>query len=40
MVESLKIITEKASLRISEYAFAFAKRAGRKQIAAIHKANT
>ena len=39
MVESLKIITEKASLRISEYAFAFAKRAGRKQIAAIHKAN-
>ncbi len=39
VVESLKIITEKASLRISEYAFAFAKRAGRKQIAAIHKAN-
>ena len=39
VVESLKIITEKASLRISEYAFAFAKRAGRKQVAAIHKAN-
>ncbi len=39
VVESLKIITEKASLRIAEYAFAFAKKMGRKRISAIHKAN-
>jgi isocitrate dehydrogenase (NAD+) len=39
VVESIKIITEKASTRISEYAFAYAKRAGRKRISAIHKAN-
>ena len=39
VVESLKIITEKASTRISEYAFAYARKAGRKRISAIHKAN-
>jgi len=39
VVESLKIITEKASLRISEYAFAYARKAGRKKVSAIHKAN-
>jgi len=39
VVESLRIITEKASLRISEYAFAFARKMGRKRISAIHKAN-
>jgi isocitrate dehydrogenase (NAD+) len=39
VVESLKIITEKASTRIAEYAFAYAKKAGRKKVAAIHKAN-
>ena len=39
VVESLKIITEKASTRIAEYAFAYAKKAGRKRISAIHKAN-
>ena len=39
VVESLRIITEKASLRISEYAFAFAKKMGRKRVSAIHKAN-
>ena len=39
VVESLRIITEKASLRISEYAFAFARKAGRKKVSAIHKAN-
>jgi len=39
VVESLKIITEKASTRISQFAFAYARRAGRKRVTAIHKAN-
>ncbi|MFZ0795348.1 MAG: isocitrate/isopropylmalate family dehydrogenase, partial [Candidatus Korobacteraceae bacterium] len=38
-VESLKIITEKASTRIAKFAFAYARRVGRKKITAIHKAN-
>ncbi len=39
VVESLKIITEKASTRIAKFAFEYAKRRGRKKIHAIHKAN-
>src|SRR6516164_3351265 len=39
VVESLKIITEKASTRIARFAFAYAKSNGRKKIHAIHKAN-
>jgi isocitrate dehydrogenase (NAD+) len=39
VVESLKIITEKASTRIARFAFEFAKRHGRKKVHAIHKAN-
>jgi isocitrate dehydrogenase (NAD+) len=39
VVESLKIITEKASTRIARFAFEHAKREGRKRIQAIHKAN-
>jgi isocitrate dehydrogenase (NAD+) len=39
VVESLKIITEKASTRISRYAFQYARRFHRKRIHAIHKAN-
>jgi isocitrate dehydrogenase (NAD+) len=39
VVESLKIITEKASTRIARFAFDYARRAGRKKIHAIHKAN-
>jgi isocitrate dehydrogenase (NAD+) len=39
VVESLKIITEKASTRIAKFAFEYAKRFGRKKIHAIHKAN-
>jgi len=39
VVESLKIITEKASTRIGRFAFGYAKRHGRKKIHAIHKAN-
>jgi len=39
IVESLKIVTEKACTRISRYAFELAERMGRKRIHAIHKAN-
>jgi len=39
VVESLKIITEKASTRIARYAFEYARKHGRKKIHAIHKAN-
>src|SRR5947209_7137500 len=39
VVESLKIITEKASTRIARYAFEFARREGRKKITCGHKAN-
>src|ERR1700686_3995123 len=39
VVESLKIITEKASTRIAKFAFEYAKKSGRKKIHAIHKAN-
>ncbi len=39
VVESLKIITEKASTRIARFAFDYARRAKRKRIHAIHKAN-
>jgi isocitrate dehydrogenase (NAD+) len=39
VVESLKIITERASRRIAEFAFAHARANGRKKVTAIHKAN-
>src|SRR5579883_667730 len=39
VVESLKIITEKACMRISKFAFEYARKANRKKIHAIHKAN-
>jgi isocitrate dehydrogenase (NAD+) len=39
VVESLKIITEKASTRIARFAFEYARKYGRKKIHAIHKAN-
>jgi isocitrate dehydrogenase (NAD+) len=39
VVESLKIITEKASTRVSRFAFEFARREGRKKITCGHKAN-
>ena len=39
VVESLKIITERASTRIAKFAFEYAKRHDRKKIHAIHKAN-
>jgi isocitrate dehydrogenase (NAD+) len=39
VVESLKIITEKASTRIAKFAFQYARTEGRKKITAVHKAN-
>src|SRR5499426_2847715 len=39
VVESLKIITEKASTRIARFAFEHARREGRKKVTAVHKAN-
>jgi isocitrate dehydrogenase (NAD+) len=39
VVESIKIITARASTRISEFAFEHARRHGRKKVTAIHKAN-
>jgi isocitrate dehydrogenase (NAD+) len=39
VVESLKIITEKASLRIARFAFEYSRRHGRKRVTAVHKAN-
>jgi isocitrate dehydrogenase (NAD+) len=39
VVESIKIITEKASTRIAQYAFEFAKSHKRRKVTAVHKAN-
>jgi len=39
VVESLKIITEKASLRIARFAFELARKQSRRKVSAIHKAN-
>lgn len=39
VVESLKVITEKASTRIARYAFEYARDNNRKKVTAIHKAN-
>ena len=39
VVESLKIITERASTRIAHFAFDYSARMGRRRVTAIHKAN-
>jgi isocitrate dehydrogenase (NAD+) len=39
VVESLKIITERASTRIARFAFEYARRHGRRKVTSIHKAN-
>jgi isocitrate dehydrogenase (NAD+) len=39
VVTSLKVITRTASIRIAQYAFEYARKNGRKSVAAIHKAN-
>jgi isocitrate dehydrogenase (NAD+) len=39
VVESLKIITERASTRIARFAFDYARKHGRREVCAVHKAN-
>jgi isocitrate dehydrogenase (NAD+) len=39
VVESLKIITERASTRIAKFAFEYVRLNGRKRVTAVHKAN-
>jgi isocitrate dehydrogenase (NAD+) len=39
VVESLKVITERASTRIAKFAFEYARANGRKRVTGIHKAN-
>ena len=39
VVESLKIVTEKATTRICRYAFEYARSNGRKRVTCVHKAN-
>jgi isocitrate dehydrogenase (NAD+) len=39
VVESLKIITATASIRIATFAFEYARKHGRKRVTAVHKAN-
>src|SRR5262249_30286093 len=39
VVETLRVTTERASLRIADFAFALAVREGRKRVTAVHKAN-
>jgi isocitrate dehydrogenase (NAD+) len=39
IVESLKVVTERASLRIARFAFALGRRLGRRRVTAVHKAN-
>ncbi|MGH9434360.1 MAG: isocitrate dehydrogenase (NAD(+)) [Terriglobia bacterium] len=39
VVESLKVITERASSRIAKFAFDYARRNNRKKVVAVHKAN-
>lgn len=39
VVESLKIITQKASTRVARFAFEFARAHGRRKVTSVHKAN-
>ena len=39
VIQSIKLITEKASLRVAEYAFKFARDNCRKKVLVVHKAN-
>jgi isocitrate dehydrogenase (NAD+) len=39
VVESIKIITEKASTRVAKFALEYARRENRKKVTAVHKAN-
>ena len=39
VVQSIKLITEKASRRVADYAFKYAEENGRQKVTAVHKAN-
>ncbi|XP_014276056.1 probable isocitrate dehydrogenase [NAD] subunit alpha, mitochondrial [Halyomorpha halys] len=39
VVQSIKLITEDASMRVAQFAFKFAKEQNRKKVTAVHKAN-
>lgn len=39
MVQSIKLITQKASLRVAEFAFEYARSTGRRRVTAVHKSN-
>ncbi|HEY0545677.1 MAG TPA: isocitrate dehydrogenase (NAD(+)) [Pyrinomonadaceae bacterium] len=39
VVESIKIITAKASTRVAKFAFEYARKEGRRKVTAVHKAN-
>jgi isocitrate dehydrogenase (NAD+) len=39
VIESIKVITEKASTRIARFAFEYARSHGRRRVTAVHKAN-
>jgi len=39
VVESIKVITEKASTRVAKFAFEYARNEGRRKVTAVHKAN-
>jgi len=39
VVQSIKLITERASQRVAEYAFEYARANGRQKVTAVHKAN-
>ncbi len=39
MVQSIKLITKTASMRVAEFAFSYAQSAGKKSVTAVHKSN-
>ena len=39
VVQSIKLITEQASMRVAEYAFKYARENSRNTVTAVHKAN-
>lgn len=38
-MQSIKLITERASQRVAEFAFEYARANGRQKVTAVHKAN-
>ena len=39
VVQSIKLITKNASMRVAEFAFKYAQEQGRRSVTAVHKAN-